>query len=1275
MKRASWVACAGALALAFGGWFGRCARGEPLPLPSPDPRVVTNGTIYVMVRQPDGGMIIGGEFVSVDGMERRNLARIRPDGQLDPEWNPGANGAVSSLAVDSDGSVFVAGSLSSVGGVPRKLAKIAGSGVGALDPQWNPAEAYGGIYALAVDSAGGLLVGGTFTRMGGADRRNIARLATSGTGDADPLWNPGADGTVVALAVAQSGRVYVGGSFSTIGNVQRARIARLEGGAAAVDPDWNPSANGIVSTIVVAPDETVFAAGQFSSIGGQTRSRLAKLSATGEGVADPLWNPSPNGAVRALAIHGSSSLLVGGDFYNIADTDQPYVASLSRTGSGWMNYWRPSVNAGGSIRAFLSEADGSSVMGGMFSFVSSVQRLSFARLTSTGNLKPATVDVEAPAQVQSLAQQPDGGVVLGGTFFKVDGQPRRNLARLKVDGAVDVAWRYDMWSPVRDLAVDAAGDVYVASGDLYKISTAADGTAAWQWRVSFTGGDGDVVDVDAAGGVYVGGIFRGIFFTAGRNGLAKVEAATGRLVQEWDARLDDGSYVTGLKATPAGELYVSGKFGRAGGQARARIARLDQAGNADPDWNPGLGPGQVNAFALASDGSVYVGGSFGTIGGVVQRYLARVSPRGEVDMGWAPLVNSQVSRLALGPAGSLYVAGSFNAINGVPQRAIGKLQAAGAGESDPLWVPEIRVNESIDALAVGAGHLLVGGKFISLSGIERDGFAALPLTVPARPTSTNATTATGATVVGQPYTVSVQVAAEAGVPTGRIFVEDGQGQACGPVALVDGSVLCTLTAWAAGGYVVTATYTPDSGAFAPSNATVHHTVNRAATTLVIVEHAPTRTTPAQPVMLTTALAVPSPGAGTPSGPATIGDGVDSCTIAADAAQCSLVLTTRGPRMLTATYAGDANYFDSSAQVEHQVNRLPVAAVASHVVNADSVLSVPTAQGVLAQASDPDGDALTVANAGTLTAAGIGGTVVLGADGSFAYTPPAWVHGIATFDYTISDGFESVSATAMITVNFVNHAPHFTLASSPAWAAGTSGVRTHAGFASVTDFGAPNEAGQHVLAWSLRPLGDPNGVVSNVGIALDGTLSYTLSGRAGSASFGVRLQDDGGIANGGHDTSEEQTFTITVASGLDLSIRINNDSDFVAGGMPVEYEIVVRNAGPNDAVGAKVRDQLPANLVGAVWSCSANSGATCTSAGIGSIDDAVTLPAGASLTYRLIATVVADPEATVEQTVSVVAPDGVPDLDVTNNSATRRNTVGVFFDGFDRQAAPEDAQVR
>ena len=79
--------------------------------------------------------------------------------------------------------------------------------------------------------------------IGGQNRNRIAKLSSTGTGAADPTWNPGANNSVHALAVS-GGDVYAGGDFTSIGGQSRNRIAKLSStGTGAADPSWNPDAN------------------------------------------------------------------------------------------------------------------------------------------------------------------------------------------------------------------------------------------------------------------------------------------------------------------------------------------------------------------------------------------------------------------------------------------------------------------------------------------------------------------------------------------------------------------------------------------------------------------------------------------------------------------------------------------------------------------------------------------------------------------------------------------------------------------------------------------------------------------------------------------------------------------------------------------------------------------------------------------------------------------------------------------------------------------------
>jgi uncharacterized repeat protein (TIGR01451 family) len=379
------------------------------------------------------------------------------------------------------------------------------------------------------------------------------------------------------------------------------------------------------------------------------------------------------------------------------------------------------------------------------------------------------------------------------------------------------------------------------------------------------------------------------------------------------------------------------------------------------------------------------------------------------------------------------------------------------------------------------------------------------------------------------------------------------------------------------------------------------------------------------------------------------------------------------QQLEADFLANADFDFSVVVGSHRVNEQPTAVFDAYTLLEDHPLAVNAADGVLANDSDLDGDPLTLVDPGPRTATGIGGTVVLAADGSFTYTPPADANGTADFVYTISDGLETAQGEVILTVGAVNDPPTFALAASPVFAAGTTGTETTPAFATMTSAG-PGESDQP-LAWHVRLVSDPSSVLSGAAtIALDGTLTTPLSGHGGTATLAVALQDDGGTDNGGEDTSAEQTFTVTVGHGTDLSVAIEDDTAFVAGGDPIAYRVTVRNNGPENASGARVRVTLSANLIDAAWTCDAGAGASCTAGGNGEIDDLAGIPPGAAVIYTLTASTVALPEFPAGLDATVTAPSGLTDLNPLNDSASDVDTVGIFADGFDTPETRREAQA-
>jgi hypothetical protein len=92
------------------------------------------------------------------------------------------------------------------------------------------------------------------------------------------------------------------------------------------------------------------------------------------------------------------------------------------------------------------------------------------------------------------------------------------------------------------------------------------------------------------------------------------------------------------------------------------------------------------------------------------------------------------------------------------------------------------------------------------------------------------------------------------------------------------------------------------------------------------------------------------------------------------------------------------------------NVAPTANNDSYTVARNKVLKVTKANGLLANDSDANGDAMTVSLVSTTNK----GKVQLAKDGSFTFTPSKNFVGTATFTYKVSDG-KAVSSTATVTI--------------------------------------------------------------------------------------------------------------------------------------------------------------------------------------------------------------------------------------------------------------------
>jgi uncharacterized delta-60 repeat protein len=669
------------------------------PLDGFDPGV--NNYDYRMVMQPDGKILLGGYFTSVWGVPRSHLARLNPDGTLDPVFNPNVNADANVYAIvrQADGKILVGGRFQSIGGQAR-------SRIARLDPVTGTPDSFnpiadGTVGAITLQTDGKILVAGSFQGIGGQARNYLARLdPTTGSADSfNPNPDIGSQGGIYAIIVQPDGRILVGGRFTAIGGQARNNLARLDPSTGLLD-SFNPNPSGTISQIVVQPDGKILVRGDFGSIGGQNRYRMARLDPV-TGLADS-FSPAPGVPTYFydMALQPDGKILAGGAFVGtvggevrsgiarldpntgLADSFDPYTTVNGHT-SAVGNAGR-SVPEGQFIPALVQtvalQADGKVLLGGYFDELSpnggsAIRRIQIARVESDG-LADRTLDLNLIGEnIYASAVQPDGKVVIAGSFSSVLGIARNKLARLKTDGTLDMAF-----DP------NASDEV-------------------------------DAVMVQADGKILVGGAFTNIGGQT-RNYLARLDPATGA-ADPFDANANDR--VNAIAAQTDGKILVGGKFTSIGGQSRSRMARLDPTSGAADSFDPAA-DGKVNSIAVLTDGRIVVGGEFSNIGGQPRNHIARLDPSSGQADSFNPNADNFVTALLVQSDGSIVVGGNFSNIGGQARSGIARLNG-GSGAADS-FAPNAD-GEVSSLVAQADGKVIAGGKFTSIGGQARKNLARL----------------------------------------------------------------------------------------------------------------------------------------------------------------------------------------------------------------------------------------------------------------------------------------------------------------------------------------------------------------------------------------------------------------------------------------------------------------------------------------------------------------------------------------------------------------------
>jgi uncharacterized delta-60 repeat protein len=639
-----------------------------------------NGVVYAMVYQPNGQVVIGGSFTTVQpngaatATTRNHIARFNVDGSLDTTFDPNTDKTVLSLAVQPNGQIVVGGGFSTMqpngASTPTTrncLARVNSDGT--LDTSFDP-EPNGSVMTILILPNNQIIIGGEFVTVqpnattSAVQCDFLARLNTDGSVDGSYLINPLQ--SVSAVALQPDGKLLIGGTFSQVFPVNNLSataspyIARINTDG-SVDTSFLPNPNQAVNAIAVQPDGNVVFGGYFTTVQPEDtsaptlRNHIARVNSFG--VPDSTLDPDQTGTVFVTSVLSNGQILVGGTFLSIGGATQNFFARLNANGSLDTTF---QVTVNGPVQSIAVQSNGQIIIGGSFSSVDGIGRGNIARVNPDGTVD-GVFNPNVNSNVLAIALLPNNQILIGGGFSllapngSTTGYSVSNLARLNSDGSVDLTFNPAPNGSVFTIAIDANGH-YLIGGGFTQIGTAMRSYVARM----LPSGELDPADFDPETNLPVyaiailanNQIMIGGSFTAIAPQTSKAAAVSTTVPAPTNNPYGPQTVLPAPGVSAATPIYIN------------HLARLNTDGTLDTTFLPDP-DADVLSIAVQSNGAVVVGGiltsfapNLGTTG-TVRNYIGRVNSDGSLDSGFNPDADQLIDSVTVLSNQNILVGGSF----------------------------------------------------------------------------------------------------------------------------------------------------------------------------------------------------------------------------------------------------------------------------------------------------------------------------------------------------------------------------------------------------------------------------------------------------------------------------------------------------------------------------------------------------------------------------------------------------------------------------------------
>jgi uncharacterized delta-60 repeat protein len=245
-----------------------------------------NGKVYCMAKQPDGKIILGGQCYSYGGTTVRRIFRINPDFSIDSTFNTmtdGPNGGIYSIVIQPDGKILIGGNFNSFKGVSSNhIARL--NYDASIDTSFHVGSGFDEIInTIVLQSNNKLVVSGRFTSYSGFPVNYLTRINPNGY--IDTTFNSGGAGMndrMAQLIINRNDQILVGGTsiFTSYNDNPVKHIVRLNiDGTLDVNFDPLMGQDGTIYAMLIQDDEHLVIGGGFTHYDGVLTNHICRIYA------------------------------------------------------------------------------------------------------------------------------------------------------------------------------------------------------------------------------------------------------------------------------------------------------------------------------------------------------------------------------------------------------------------------------------------------------------------------------------------------------------------------------------------------------------------------------------------------------------------------------------------------------------------------------------------------------------------------------------------------------------------------------------------------------------------------------------------------------------------------------------------------------------------------------------------------------------------------------------------------------------------------------------